>query len=79
MMGSYMGMGWTSPVLDGLLLIALWALIVVAVVGSLRASRRNLPFGSDSAALRQLNERFARGELDAEQYARDRELLRSSR
>jgi uncharacterized membrane protein len=78
MMGSHLGMAWTSPVLDVLLLVALWALIVAAVVLALRASDGDSPFRRDSAALRQLDDRFARGELDPEQYARDRELLKSS-
>ena len=57
-----------------------WLVIIVAViyfiVNSL-SSNRNTTSGEESRALRILDERFARGEIDAEEYRKMRKELES--
>jgi putative membrane protein len=71
--------GLGSGVVGGLLMLIVLALAAVDVVALVRASRdRSLTFdrqGPDPI----LDERFARGEIDIEEYTRRRDLLRSTR
>ena len=67
--------GWTMA-LDGWLLIALWALVLVFVVWLLvREPRRSVR----DDALESLRARFARGEIDGEEFERAIRLLDASR
>ena len=82
MMWSYRdGPGWFGWVLMALGLLAFWALLVFGAVAVYRNLRRD-GAGTRSAGeepMRLLEERFARGEIDAEEFTRRRDLLRSGR
>ena len=75
-MGWYDGdPGWGGWILMSLMMVAFWALVAVAVVALFRGTRpdtdrRNGGEGSTGVdeAHRILDERFARGEIDLEEY-----------
>jgi len=74
MMGAAVGWMWVWPVLIVVGLIILGYVVVRLAQGRQRTS----PTGSDhsgSAARRILDERYARGEIDDEEYQRRRDLL----
>lgn len=76
------GMGGGGWIAMTLLMVGFWALVVVAVVALFRGlSRDGQP--SRSAATRDpgqiLDERFARGEISAEDYHARQDVLRDSR
>jgi putative membrane protein len=76
MMGMH-GMGWAGWLLLSLASIALWALVALAVVGLFRATwgvagRK----GDEDATRTTLDQRFARGEIDAEEYHARFDVLR---
>lgn len=80
MMGWYQdGMGWGGWIAMSLVMVAFWALVVFAVVVIFRGTSSTSP--SDGSASRDpmqiLGERFARGEIDAEEYHDRAEVLRS--
>ena len=74
--------GWSAGdwLLTGLLMLLFWALVVGAVVWALRR-RGGGPDGpgraggSGDAAREILDARFARGEIDEQEYRRRRDLL----
>ncbi len=75
------GLGAGGWLLMSLTAVAFWALVVFAVVALFRGtgdsgtrSRRR-----DDEARQILDERFARGEIDAEEYHARQQVLRSSR
>lgn len=82
MMGWYGdGMGWAGWLMMAVVMIAFWALVVMAGIalfrGTNRASRlddRVAP--PDPRGV--LDERFARGEIDAEEYQARRAVLGQS-
>lgn len=73
--------GWGGWLLMSLGMLAFWALVAVAVIALVRAQRDDGPRypgrAVDPRAL--LDERFARGEIDAEEYQQRRELLNPRR
>ncbi len=84
------GWGWGAWVFMGVFMVLVWGAVVTAVVLVVRAVReRHVPYppgspyppgppqgdGADHA-LRVLDERFARGEIDEDEYTRRRQLLR---
>ena len=81
--GWYGGWGWGGWVVMGLMMLLFWGLIISVVVVVLRgtgAAHRH----DDGAALRAedralaiLDDRFARGEIDAEEYRSRRDMLRA--
>ena len=82
MMGYGYGMGAGGWILMSLSAVALWALVVVAVVAVIRAvGRSERPpevTGSPTAmAEHTLADRFARGDIDAEEYQRRLTVLRA--
>ena len=63
-----------------LMMIAIIAIIVVAVVLLLRRPndhRSNVQLSSDETAINILKERFARGEIDKDEYEERRRVLRN--
>ncbi|WP_404386453.1 SHOCT domain-containing protein [Knoellia locipacati] len=74
------GMGWSGWLLMSLTAIAFWALVVVAVVALFRDSGRDSrqrPREDHDAQLI-LDQRFARGEIDAAEYHARQGVLRSA-
>ena len=77
------GWGWGAWLAMGFLMVLFWGLIVALVVVLLRSSghRHDGPPRGDARpgdeALRILNARFARREIDADEYTRRRDLLRA--
>jgi putative membrane protein len=73
--------GWGGWLLMTFGMIAFWTLVVVAVIALVRGLRddgsQRRPAEVDPRRL--LDERFARGEIDAEDYKARRELLDSGR
>jgi len=83
MMGWYNhGMGWGGWIAMTLMMVAFWGLVIFAVVAIFR-STTNAAGSADSAAPRDpmntLDERFARGEIDAEEYHARQAILRDTR
>ena len=72
--------GW---IVMGLMMLAFLSLVAVLVVYVVRNPNRSAPEqaasggASPDSALRILDERFARGEIDADEYNQRRALLRS--
>ena len=84
MMGWYSGWGWGGWLGMSLLMLAFWGLLAVGVVALVRALRRGdqprpaepmQARAPDANARTILDERFARGEIDADEYTRRRDLL----
>jgi len=76
------GMGWGAWVFMGFMMLIFFALIAAVVIALVRTSGHGpgVPPGperSGDEALRLLDERFARGDIDAEEYTKRRDLLRS--
>ena len=65
------GFGWFG----GLMMLAVWVLFVVGVVWLVRSVTAG-GGGAEPTARRVLDERFARGELSAEEYEERRRVLR---
>lgn len=74
------GMGWTGWLLMSLTAIAFWALVVVAVVALFRGTRSDPKQARDVSddARRILDQRFARGEIDTDEYHARQAVLRSA-
>lgn len=85
MMGGWYGdWGWGGWLAMGLMMVVFWGLLIALVVVLLRGTgsvhRHDWPApsaGATDSAQRILDERFARGEIDAEEYRTRRDLLRS--
>lgn len=77
------GWSWGGWLAMGLMMLTMWGAIVAVVVLLVRSiGGSHAPAVPPSAepgdsAVRILDERFARGEIDAEEYRSRRELLRS--
>ena len=75
------GMGWGGWVVMSVTMIAFWALVVIAVVAIFRSDRDTDP----PRALKHrdpeqiLDERFARGEIDIEEYHDRQSALKAPR
>ena len=73
------GLGWGGWVLMMVAMIAFWSVVVIATVAVFRGTQRS---GRPSADRRDpvqiLDERFARGEVDEEEYHAGIRVLRSS-
>ena len=85
MMGHYGwdggGMGAGGWVLMAMLMVVFWGGVVAVVLALFRHSvpgRINLPQtdAPEDPALRVLEERFARGDIDADEYTKRRDILR---
>ena len=78
MMGNAGMMNYGGGFLDVLLTLIVYALAVVGVIALVRGWRGgNLGFTGHRSPEQILDERFARGEVDIEEYSRRRDLLRS--
>jgi putative membrane protein len=84
MMGWYDGsFSWAGWLVMTVLMLAFWALLIFGGLAVFRSMRRDDRPDSrqdgPSDAQRLLDERFARGELDEDDYTRRRELLSAGR
>ena len=86
MMGWYDGssMGWGGWIAMTLMMIAFWGLVIFAVVASVRGGTSKSG-GHDHIArsvqrdpMKTLDERYARGEIDSDEYLRRRSVLRET-
>jgi putative membrane protein len=82
MMGWYGdGPGWAGWIVMTLMMLVFWGLLIfggIAIYRSVnRDDRRSHESRADAEQL--LDERFARGEIDAEDYQQRRELLHTGR
>ena len=71
------GMGWGGWLLMSLTTVAFWAVVVFGIVALFRDSGGPGPRDGrrDGDARRILDERFARGEIDAEEYRSRQSIL----
>jgi putative membrane protein len=76
------GWGPGAWIAMGLMMLAFWGLIAALVVyvvrnlGQHRDEHASAGVAAPDQALRVLDERFARGEIDADEYTQRRDLLR---
>ena len=77
------GWGWAAWLAMGLMMLVFWGSIAALVIVLLRSSGHRhdgAPQGdsrSGGDAFPILDERFARGEIDADEYTRRRDVLRA--
>ena len=80
MMGWYSdGTGWGSWIIMTLAMVAFWALVIFAVIAIFRGNQgsdASVPDHRDPREI--LDERFARGEIDADEYHARSDVLRAS-
>jgi putative membrane protein len=76
------GFGWAGWLVMSLMMVIFWGLVIFGGIAVWRAASRG-GRGQQRADIRSpeqlLDERFARGEIDVEEYTHRRELLRSGR
>jgi putative membrane protein len=80
MMRGYDGSGLGAWFAMAFVMLMFWAIVVSAVVIAVRSGRSHSAGDGQPAVSgpeRILAERFARGEIDADEYTRRRDLLRS--
>ena len=73
------GGGWNLGdwALMGFMMLVFWGLVIGAIIGVVRSRAGTNPGAqSSSQAMHLLEERFARGEIDADEFAARRDLLR---
>ena len=80
----YWDHGWSGAdwVVVGVLMLLFWAVVVAAGIALVRSlgqpgRGQGLPDATGSGAERILAERYARGEIDEDEYTRRRDVLRS--
>lgn len=75
------GMGWGGWVVMTLTMLAFWSLVVFGVVAIFRGDResRTTQVPRERDPLQILDERFARGEIDDDEYRARRDALRATR
>ena len=82
MMWGYGGTGWAGWLVMSLLMVAFWGVLIFGGTALWRSASRGHRGGQqpvDRSPEQLLDERFARGEIDAEEYRSRRELLGSRR
>lgn len=77
MMWWYNGSGWGTWVLMTLGMVAFWVAVVWVIGLLVRSTTGDRP--RSRRALDVLDERFAQGELDAEEYEQRRQILQAGR
>ena len=76
------GWGWGAWLFMAVMMVLFWGAVVTGIVMVVRYGRDRhgapppTPGGDGDSALRILDERFARGETDADEYSHRRDLLR---
>ena len=77
MMYGYGGWGWGGWLFMALMMLVVWGAIVGGGILLVRSLWGGGNRATSNDALQVLDERFARGEIDAEEYTRRRQLLTS--
>lgn len=71
---------WGGWLLMALAMLAFWSILLAGIVLIVKSTRSNSAHDTTAHepddGLRVLDERFARGEIDVEEYTRRREVLR---
>lgn len=67
--------GWGGWLVMSLVMVVFWGLVIAGTVVLVRSLSRGDSRPASGDALRLLDERFARGEMDADEYSRRRRLL----
>lgn len=75
--GANGGIGWGEWLVTVLLLLAFWTAVVAGLIAAIRALRRPQEGAGENEALRILDERLARGDIDTDEYAQRRSVLMS--
>ena len=80
MMWSHNGMGWGGWIVMTLTMVAFWSLVVFGVIAIFRGDReaRSDPIPRERDPMQILDERFARGEIEIEEYHARQDALRGS-
>jgi putative membrane protein len=81
MMGYGGGMGWAGWLMMGFTFLLFWGVVIALVVWLIQSFRAPVGRGAAAPTGRAdevLAERFARGEIDADEYARRRDVLRGA-
>ncbi len=80
MMWSHNGMGWGGWIVMTLTMVAFWSLVVFGVIAIFRGDReaRSDQIPRERDPLQILDERFARGEIELEEYHARQDALRGS-
>ena len=79
MMGWYHdGMGWGGWIVMTVAIVAFWALVVYAVLALFRTQRSGESTSDRRDPMQILDERFARGEIDEDEYHARSSVLRAS-
>ena len=79
MMGWYHdGMGWGGWIIMTVAMVAFWALVVFAVLALFRTERPGESTPDRRDPMQILDERFARGEIDEDEYHARSSVLRAS-
>ena len=81
MMWWHNGMGWGGWIVMTLTMVAFWSLVVFGVVAIFRGDRaeRRLQAPDEHDPMHILDERFARGDIDVDEYHARQDVLRASR
>ena len=80
MMWSHNGMGWGGWIVMTLTMVAFWSLVVFGVIAIFRGDReaRSDQIPRERDPMQILDERFARGEIEIEEYHARQDVLRGS-
>lgn len=72
------GMGWGGWVMMTLIMVGFWSIVVVGLVAIFRGTRDTGPAITTSGRtpMEILDERFARGEIEADEYHARQDVLR---
>ncbi|MDN4160958.1 SHOCT domain-containing protein [Nocardioides abyssi] len=72
------GTGWGGWLVMALAMVAFWALVVLAVVALFRGATQGRQPASHQDPMDILDQRFARGEIDEDEYHARAAVLRTS-
>ena len=71
--------GWGHMILGSLMMVIFWGMVIAVIVFGVRwmigSSSRNMPSPSENNPLDILKQRFARGEIDREEFEDRKQLL----